>query len=206
MTAHTMPTWVNDIDWNKVEQLLPVVIQHYLNGQVLMLGYMSPDALQQTLTTNKVTFYSRTKQRLWVKGETSGHYLMVDSLCLDCDNDTLLIQARPEGPTCHLGTVSCFNQIDAQSFLGQLENVISQRKANASDGSYTASLFARGTKRIAQKVGEEGVEVALAAVTQDRQNLIDESSDLLYHLLVVLQDQDVSLDEVLSNLYARHQS
>ncbi|GLP96519.1 bifunctional phosphoribosyl-AMP cyclohydrolase/phosphoribosyl-ATP diphosphatase HisIE [Paraferrimonas sedimenticola] len=197
--------WQQDINWKKVDGMIPVIVQHYLTGRVLMLGYMNDEALTKTLDTSKVTFFSRTKQRLWTKGESSGHFLNLDHIVLDCDQDTLLIQARPQGPTCHLGAESCFDANKAQGFLGQLEGVITQRQSDAPESSYTASLFAKGDRRIAQKVGEEGVEVALAAATGDKQNLIDESADLLYHLLVCLRSQDVSLETVLENLHQRHQ-
>jgi phosphoribosyl-ATP pyrophosphohydrolase/phosphoribosyl-AMP cyclohydrolase len=195
------------IQWDKVNGLLPVVVQHHQTQQVLMLGYMTPEALNQTLETQQITFWSRTKSRLWTKGESSGHFLMLKTAALDCDQDTLLIQAEPKGPTCHLGTVSCFNPAPPANnllFLTQLEALLGERKQADPTTSYTASLFAKGTKRIAQKVGEEGVEVALAATVHDREELINESADLLYHLLVLLQDQDVALNDVIKQLQSRH--
>ncbi|WP_163931936.1 bifunctional phosphoribosyl-AMP cyclohydrolase/phosphoribosyl-ATP diphosphatase HisIE [Paraferrimonas sp. SM1919] len=195
---------IDKIDWQKVDGMLPVIVQDNLSAQVLMLGYMNIDALNTTLELGKVTFFSRTKQRLWTKGETSGDFLEVKSMVVDCDNDTLLIQANPVGPTCHLGNVSCFDDIDAQGFLGKLETVIASRQGDDPKSSYTASLFDRGTKRIAQKVGEEGVECALAATVNDTDELVNEASDLMYHLLVLLKAQGLSMQDVLANLEQRH--
>lgn len=198
---------LSKIQWEKVNGLLPVIVQDSQSQAVLMLGYMNLAALTQTLETQQVTFWSRTKARLWTKGESSGHYLKVVDTTLDCDQDTLLIQAEPQGPTCHLGTPSCFNHSTQSSHLGflvQLEQLLHTRKHADPTHSYTASLFAKGTKRIAQKVGEEGVEVALAATVNDKEELINESADLLYHLLVLLQDQGVSLQNVVDQLQSRH--
>jgi phosphoribosyl-ATP pyrophosphohydrolase/phosphoribosyl-AMP cyclohydrolase len=194
------------LDWAKTDGLMPAIIQHAVSGEVLMLGYMSPQALEKTETSGNVTFYSRTKQRLWTKGETSGHFLKVVSIAPDCDNDTLLILANPVGPTCHLGTSSCFGEKTrhAWHFLYQLEQLLAGRKHADPGSSYTAKLYASGTKRIAQKVGEEGVETALAATVNDRTELVDEASDLLYHLLVLLQDQELDLGNVIENLRERH--
>lgn len=194
------------LDWEKVDNLMPVVVQNATSGKVLMLGYMNPEALNATLESNKVTFYSRTKERLWCKGESSGNHLQLVDIAQDCDRDTLLIQAEPVGPTCHLGTESCFP--DSQGFnlefISQLDSVIDQRYREPDEKSYTSSLFARGVGRMAQKVGEEGVEVALAAALDDREELVNESSDLLYHLLVLLRGKDVPLSEVIANLRERH--
>ncbi|QPR27611.1 bifunctional phosphoribosyl-AMP cyclohydrolase/phosphoribosyl-ATP diphosphatase HisIE [Edwardsiella hoshinae] len=193
------------LDWNKVEGMMPAIVQHAASGQVLMLGYMTPEALEQTERSGKVTFYSRSKQRLWTKGETSGHTLNVVSITPDCDRDTLLVLAEPQGPTCHLGTESCFAPARPQwVFLYQLEQLLAARKQADPQSSYTARLYASGTKRIAQKVGEEGVETALAATVQDRDELVNESADLLYHLLVLLQDQRLSLGDVIDCLHQRH--
>lgn len=200
-------TTIRQLDWQKMAGLLPAIVQHAASGKVLMLGYMNLVALEQTINTGKVTFFSRTKQRLWVKGETSGHFLSLINIGFDCDNDSLLILANPSGPTCHTGSESCFNNIDSTfNFLYQLEQIIASRKQAPPESSYTASLFAAGTKRIAQKVGEEGVETALAAVVKDQRELTNEAADLLYHLLVLLQDQDLSLVEVIDILRQRHQS
>ena len=195
------------INWDKVGGLLPAIVQHAQNGEVLMLGYMTPEALEKTLQTRQVTFFSRTKQRLWTKGETSGHILWATRMGLDCDNDTLLILAEPHGATCHLGTDSCFEETAVEPdliFLGKLESILMARKTVDPQTSYTARLYAKVTKRIAQKVGEEGVETALAAVAGDKDELINESADLLYHLMVLLQDQDLQLRDVIRRLRERH--
>ncbi len=185
---------------------MPAIVQHAVSGEVLMLGYMNPQALDKTIESGHVTFFSRTKQRLWTKGETSGHVLNVVSIAPDCDNDTLLVLANPVGPTCHKGTSSCFGDASHQwLFLYQLEQLLAERKTADPASSYTAKLYASGTKRIAQKVGEEGVETALAATVNDRFELTNEASDLMYHLLVLLQDQDLNLTTVIDNLRKRHQ-
>lgn len=196
---------VAQLDWEKVDNLMPVVIQNAISGDVLMLGYMNKEALNITLESGNVTFYSRTKQRLWTKGETSGNFLKLVNIYPDCDNDTLLILANPIGPTCHNGTESCFAPAQSQwGFLYELENLLRERKNASPDSSYTARLYASGTKRIAQKVGEEGVETALAATVNDREELKNEASDLLYHLMVLLQDQSLSLSDVIGCLQERH--
>lgn len=193
------------LDWQKVDNLMPVIIQHYISGEVLMLGYMNQEALAQTLSSGKVTFYSRTKQRLWTKGETSGNFLNVVNISTDCDNDTLLILVNPIGPTCHTGTNSCFKNSKTEwGFLYDLEQLLGSRKQADPNTSYTAKLYHDGTKRIAQKVGEEGVETALAATVKDKEELKNESADLIYHLLVLLQDQNLSLQDVIGILKARH--
>ncbi|ROP62673.1 phosphoribosyl-ATP pyrophosphatase /phosphoribosyl-AMP cyclohydrolase [Enterobacter sp. BIGb0383] len=196
----------SQLDWEKTDGMLPAVVQHAVSGEVLMLGYMDRDALAKTEASGKVTFFSRSKQRLWTKGETSGHFLNVVSITSDCDNDTLLVLADPIGPTCHTGSSSCFGDSSHQwLFLYQLEQLLASRKTADPASSYTAKLYASGTKRIAQKVGEEGVETALAATVNDREELTNEASDLMYHLLVLLQDQDLDLTAVIENLRARHQ-
>lgn len=193
------------LDWEKTDGLMPVIVQHAVSGEVLMLGYMNQDALAKTLESGKVTFFSRTKQRLWTKGETSGHFLNVVRIAPDCDNDTLLVLVNPIGPTCHLGTSSCFGETHHDwHFLFELEQLLASRKTADPASSYTAKLYASGTKRIAQKVGEEGVETALAATVNDRHELTNEASDLMYHLLVLLQDQNLDLSTVIENLRARH--
>ncbi|MFJ5329338.1 bifunctional phosphoribosyl-AMP cyclohydrolase/phosphoribosyl-ATP diphosphatase HisIE [Pectobacterium versatile] len=195
----------NQLDWKKTDGMLPVVVQHAVSGEVLMLGYMNQDALQATEESGKVTFFSRTKQRLWTKGESSGHFLNVVSITPDCDNDTLLILVNPIGPTCHLGTSSCFSPAASDwTFLYQLEQLLAERKHADPDSSYTARLYASGTKRIAQKVGEEGLEAALAATVHDREELTNEAADLMYHLLVLLQDQDLDLATIINRLKARN--
>ncbi|MDE1332036.1 bifunctional phosphoribosyl-AMP cyclohydrolase/phosphoribosyl-ATP diphosphatase HisIE [Vibrio aestuarianus] len=196
------------IDWDKVEGLVPAIVQDFQSSQVLMMGYMNQEALQKTAQTGQVTFFSRTKQRLWTKGETSGNVLQLKNMALDCDNDTLLVKVDPIGPTCHTGTTTCWDadtQEESQMvWLHQLEQLLAARRSADPDSSYTASLYARGTKRISQKVGEEGVEVALAATSGDKAELVCESADLLYHLLVLLQDQGLSLSDVINKLKERH--
>ncbi|NWA39848.1 bifunctional phosphoribosyl-AMP cyclohydrolase/phosphoribosyl-ATP diphosphatase HisIE [Pseudomonas reactans] len=196
---------IAQLDWEKVDNLMPVVVQHAVSGEVLMMGYMNQEALTVTQASGKVTFYSRTKQRLWTKGESSGNFLNLASIYPDCDNDTLLALVNPIGPTCHKGNNSCFHPAATDwGFLFQLEELLASRKNADPESSYTAKLYASGTKRIAQKVGEEGVETALAATVNDRFELTNEASDLVYHLLVLLQDQDLNLSTVIENLRQRH--
>lgn len=200
---------LSQLDWDKGSGLLPAVVQDANSGKVLMLGYMNRDALQTTLEAKKVTFYSRSKQRLWTKGETSGHILELVSVHVDCDQDSLLITANPVGPTCHNGTASCFgdeNFTNAEdyAFLGQLESVITQRISEKPEGSYTARIWEKGVTRMAQKVGEEGVEVALAAVAQDKERLVSESADLLFHLALLLKSRELSLLDAVKELELRH--
>lgn len=196
---------LSELDWHKVDGMMPVVIQHRVSGEVLMHGYMTQPALSETLRTGRVTFFSRSKQRLWTKGESSGHYLQAVSITPDCDNDTLLVLADPLGPTCHRGTTSCFAPTTTEwGFLYQLEQLLAERKFADPDSSYTARLYASGTKRIAQKVGEEGVETALAATVEDHAELTSEAADLLYHLMVLLQDQQLDLSIVIAHLRQRH--
>lgn len=202
-------TLIHSINWAKGQGLIPAIIQHVNTSEVLMLGYMNDTALTQTLETGYVTFWSRSKNRLWTKGKTSGNYLQLKHINLDCDKDTLLIQVDPMGETCHLGTRTCFGDDAYQSdlvFIRQLEHILATRRTADPTTSYTASLYAKGTKRIAQKVGEEGVEVALAATSGDKIELINETSDLIYHLLVLLQDQDLSLHDIANHLKKRHQA
>ncbi|QBH96687.1 bifunctional phosphoribosyl-AMP cyclohydrolase/phosphoribosyl-ATP diphosphatase HisIE [Limnobaculum zhutongyuii] len=195
----------SQLDWEKVDGMMPAIVQHAVSGEVLMLGYMNLEALHATEQSGKVTFFSRTKQRLWTKGESSGNFLNVVSMTPDCDNDSLLILANPVGPTCHNGTSSCFAPAETEwTFLYQLEQLLASRKQADPATSYTAKLYASGTKRIAQKVGEEGVETALAATVNDREELTNEASDLVYHLLVLLQDQDLNLSSVINRLRERH--
>lgn len=191
------------LDWNKGDGLLPVVVQDADTLRVLMLGYANAEALEQTLASGQMTFYSRSKQRLWTKGESSGNVLAVTALRIDCDNDTLLVSARPAGPTCHTGSESCFPQAPG-NFLGKLDAVVREREQARPDGSYTTTLFEQGTRRIAQKVGEEGVETALAGVVQDDAALLGESADLLFHLIVLLRARGLSLDDAVSLLASRH--
>ncbi|BBU98395.1 bifunctional phosphoribosyl-AMP cyclohydrolase/phosphoribosyl-ATP diphosphatase HisIE [Providencia hangzhouensis] len=196
----------SQLAWQKVDNLMPVIVQHAVSGDVLMLGYMTPEALQVTLDSRKVTFFSRTKQRLWTKGETSNHFLNLVDIYPDCDSDTLLALALPDGPTCHNGTQSCFAPAQSDwGFLFELETLLKERKTASPESSYTARLYASGTKRIAQKVGEEGVETALAATVNDRAELTNEAADLMYHLLVLLQDQELDLSTIIKRLKERHQ-
>jgi phosphoribosyl-ATP pyrophosphohydrolase/phosphoribosyl-AMP cyclohydrolase len=205
-TEHkTAPDW-READWAKGGGLLPAIIQHVHTGQVLMLGYMNEEAAEVTVTSGKVTFYSRSKERLWTKGETSGNHLTFCSAMLDCDRDAILVQAIPAGPVCHTGARTCFtDDLPATAgFLGHLDRIIQQRRAEMPDGSYSTSLFAEGSARIAQKVGEEGVELALARMKDDREEIANESADLLYHMLVLLSDADMALADVMEVLRQRH--
>ncbi|MPY24264.1 bifunctional phosphoribosyl-AMP cyclohydrolase/phosphoribosyl-ATP diphosphatase HisIE [Shewanella sp. YLB-07] len=197
-------TLANQLDWDKQAGLIPAVVQNHLSGKVLMLGYMDRAALEKTLASRQVTFYSRSKQRLWTKGEESGNTLDLVAIDKDCDNDSLLVQVIPNGPTCHLERESCWPDGHAHPFIDNLTKLIASRKGDDPKSSYTAHLFERGTKRIAQKVGEEGLETALAAATHDKPELVDEASDLMYHLLVLLEDQDLSMNDITNNLMQRH--
>ena len=200
---------IERIDWDKGAGLVPAIVQDAHSGSVLMLGYMNREALQATLKSGRVVFFSRSKQRLWQKGETSGHSLELRALRLDCDADTLLLSAEPAGPVCHTGTATCFGDEPLAaaarlSFLAQLEQIIAQRVAENPEGSYTARLVQSGVRRVAQKVGEEGLEVALAGCGEDDGALLGECADLLYHLLVLLRARALSLDQVIEVLRARH--
>ncbi|OOF50962.1 bifunctional phosphoribosyl-AMP cyclohydrolase/phosphoribosyl-ATP diphosphatase [Rodentibacter genomosp. 1] len=200
----------NIINWQKINDLLPVIIQHVYTNEVLMLGYMNPEALEKTLNEKRVTFYSRTKQRLWTKGETSGNFLNVVDMSLDCDNDTLLILVNPVGATCHTGEESCFHRFEKQAvenwtWFAKLERDLLARKTADPEHSYTAKLHAKGTKKIAQKVGEEGVETALAAMEKDSEELVSEVADLVYHLTVLLHHQELEWRDVIAKLQERHQ-
>lgn len=189
------PDTIEALAWGKQEGLLPAIVQDAATQRVLMLGYMNREALRITLDTGRVTFFSRSRQRLWTKGETSGNTLDLVSLQADCDSDTLLVQAHPNGPTCHLGATSCFPEAPG-NLLSDLDALIAMRERERPDGSYTTKLFASGVNRIAQKVGEEGVETALAGVAQDDAALLGESADLLYHLLVLLRARGLSFNAV----------
>lgn len=205
MTRASADATTLDIDalaWDKQDGLLPAIVQDADSRRVLMLGYMSREALAKTLDSGQVTFFSRSKGRLWTKGESSGHVLVLVSLEADCDRDTLLVQARPHGPTCHLGTTSCFPSAPGD-VLGELQALIRARHAERPPGSYTTKLFDAGVKRIAQKVGEEGLETALAAVAEEDAPLLGEAADLLYHLIVLLQARGLSLADALAVLAQR---
>ncbi|HKT74917.1 MAG TPA: bifunctional phosphoribosyl-AMP cyclohydrolase/phosphoribosyl-ATP diphosphatase HisIE [Steroidobacteraceae bacterium] len=197
------------LDFAKGGGLLPAIVQHAATGAVLMLGYMNRQALQATLERRRVVFYSRSKQRLWEKGETSGHFLELEGVRMDCDADTLLVTAQPRGPVCHLGTATCFGDEPATraerlGFIAQLESTIARRWVDRPAGSYTSKLFEQGAKRIAQKVGEEGLEVALAAVAEADDKVISESADLIFHLLVLLRSRGLEMSQVAAELAARH--
>lgn len=198
------------LDWERHGGLLPAVVQHACSGKVLMLGYMNAEALERTLTERRVTFYSRSRQRLWTKGQSSGNFLSLVDLAPDCDSDALLVQAEPAGPTCHKGTESCFagagrTSAESLAFLSTLEEIIARRIEDRPDGSYTARLYGEGPGRIAQKLGEEGVELALAAVSRDDDAVLAESADLLYHLLLLLKSRGLSLARAVAELTSRHE-
>jgi phosphoribosyl-ATP pyrophosphohydrolase/phosphoribosyl-AMP cyclohydrolase len=193
-----------NIDFNKTDGLVPVVIQDEQTLEVLMLGYMNQEAYDKTVKENIVTFFSRSKNRLWTKGETSNNFLHVKSIHLDCDNDTLLIKVKPDGPTCHTGERSCFKTDYNQNFILQLEQIIADRYENPKEGSYVNKLRSKGLNKIAQKVGEEGVETVIAALAETETDLINESSDLIFHLLVLLREKGLTLDTIAKNLEQRH--
>ena len=192
------------LDFKKGEGLIPVIIQDEQTLEVLMLGYMNEEAYDKTVSEKKVTFFSRSKNRLWTKGEESGNFLHVKSMQADCDNDTLLIMASPVGPTCHKGTRSCFDTDFNQNFLFQLENIIADRYQNPQEGSYINKLRDKGLNKIAQKVGEEGVETVIAALSETEKDLINEASDLVFHLMVLLKEKNISLKTIARNLESRH--
>ncbi len=197
---------LDEIDWDKGEGLVPAIVQNSDNGQILMLAYMDHSALAHTISSKKVTFFSRSKNRLWTKGETSGNWLDYVSGEMDCDADTILIQARPQGPSCHTGSVTCFNDQTPSNigFLDQLGRLIAERHKTMPKGSYTTSLFTEGKARIAQKVGEEGVELALARMKDDSAELANEAADLLFHMMVLLEDAGLSLADAITVLQDRH--
>lgn len=194
------------IDFSKyTDGLVPAIIQDADTNVVLMLGFMNEAALQKTQELQKVTFYSRSKQRLWTKGEESGNFLALKEIKLDCDNDTILIKVNPVGPVCHTGADTCWNETNSSNdFLSVLENIITNRKNNPSDTSYTASLFAKGINKIAQKVGEEAVEIVIEAKDNNNELFLGEAADLLFHYLILLQAKGFTLDDVLQVLKKRH--
>ena len=197
---------LSSLAWDKMGGLLPAVIQHSRTGEVLMLGYMNREALEASLASGFATFFSRSKGRLWQKGETSGNRLAIHAIFADCDDDALLVKAEPAGPTCHLGTRTCFSGAGGEgiAFLGRLADIVRERAQSGGTESYTAKLLADGPARIAQKVGEEGVEVALAAVTRDREGCVEETADLIYHLTVLMQARGYGWDDVAAKLAERH--
>jgi len=192
------------IDFNKSDGLVPVIIQDEKTLEVLMLGYMNQEAYDKTVNENIVTFYSRSKNRLWTKGETSNNFLHVKSIALDCDNDTLLIKVKADGPTCHTGSRNCFNTGYNQNFILQLEQIVNDRYEHPQEGSYVNKLRSKGLNKIAQKVGEEGVETVIAALAQSETEMIDETSDLIFHLLVLLREKGLTLETIAKNLENRH--
>ncbi|CDS91948.1 fused phosphoribosyl-AMP cyclohydrolase; phosphoribosyl-ATP pyrophosphatase [Sphingobacterium sp. PM2-P1-29] len=193
------------LDFSKSDGLVPVIVQDAQTLEVLMLGYMNEEAWQKTQAEKRVTFFSRSKNRLWTKGEESGNFLEVVGLHIDCDQDTVLIKARPTGPTCHTGSRSCFNTEFNQNFVLELERIIKHRYEFPSDESYVNRLRSKGINKIAQKVGEEAVETVIAALTETEHDFINETSDLLFHLLVLLREKGISLETIAKNLESRHQ-
>ncbi|WP_319230018.1 bifunctional phosphoribosyl-AMP cyclohydrolase/phosphoribosyl-ATP diphosphatase HisIE [Draconibacterium orientale] len=200
-------TDISTIDFNKMDGLIPAIIQDAETQNVLMLGFMNEDALAKTQEIGKVTFFSRTKNRLWTKGEESGNFLNVVSMAIDCDNDTLLIKVNPVGPVCHKGDDTCFEEANTGNdiqFLSYLQDFIDKRKAEMPEGSYTTSLFQKGTRKITQKVGEEAVETIIGAMANDDENFMYEAGDLLYHLVVLLTHKGYRIEDVVRELKKRH--
>ncbi len=195
-------------DFEKGNGLIPAIVQDARSRKVLMLGYMNEAALEATRESGKVTFYSRSKERLWTKGETSGNYLLLQNIEVDCDGDTLLVSAIPEGPTCHTGTDTCFGESndDLHWFIEHLEGIVRDRKNNPSDKSYTSSLFQKGINKVAQKVGEEAVELVIESKDDNEELFVNEAADLLFHYLVLLEAKDIPLQNVLAVLHQRHSS
>ena len=192
-------------DFSKyADKLVPAIIQDNNSGKVLMLGFMNEEAFDKTTNERRVTFFSRSKQRLWTKGETSGHFLDVKEIALDCDNDTLLIKAIPAGPVCHTGADTCFNETNPSFSIEQLEKIIADRKNNPSDASYTSSLLKKGVNKVAQKVGEEAVELVIESKDDDKEKFLAEAADLLFHYLVLIQLKDFELKDVVKVLAERH--
>lgn len=197
---------IGELAWDKMDGMLPAIVQDRRSGRVLMLGYMNRDALEATIDSGSATFFSRSRQRLWRKGETSGNALEVHAVTSDCDGDALLVIAEPRGPTCHEGTRSCFGDswVKGPGWLADLSAVVAERASSGDESSYTRRLLEGGIERVAQKIGEEGVEVALAAVTRDDQGCAEEVADLLYHLAVLLQSRGMEWQQVIDLLRSRH--
>ena len=193
-----------NINFEKNDGLVPVIVQNTNTLQVLMLGYMNKEALEKTRAEGKVTFFSRSKNRLWTKGEISGNYLIVSEILEDCDNDTVLIKAIPQGPTCHTGFTSCFAEETSKGFLYELENVIEQRISENTENSYTSRLFNRGVNKVAQKVGEEAVELVIEAKDNNIDLFKNEAADLLYHFLILLKIKELKLEDIEQVLKERH--
>ncbi|MCB0490366.1 MAG: bifunctional phosphoribosyl-AMP cyclohydrolase/phosphoribosyl-ATP diphosphatase HisIE [Cyclobacteriaceae bacterium] len=196
---------ITSIQFDKATGLVPGIVQDKDTGKVLMLGYLNQEALLKTLEDKRVTFYSRSKKRLWTKGETSRNYLEVDEILLDCDQDALLIKVHPLGPVCHTGTDTCFNESNSEFSLNKLEEVIRERINNPVEGSYTAKLLKEGINKIAQKVGEEAVELVIESKDENKERLLNEAADLMYHYLLLLAAKDSSLKEVVNVLQQRHE-
>jgi len=197
---------LSQINFTKGDGLVPVVVQDAYTHVVLMLGYMNAEAVSQTLEKGKVTFFSRSKNRLWTKGEESGNFLNLKELLIDCDNDTILAKAEPKGPTCHTGADTCFNESNAQrtGFIDYLRAVIAARKGTNPEESYTAKLFVKGINKVAQKVGEEAVELVIEAKDDNRDLFVGEAADLLFHYLVLLEAKEIPLEEIIGELESRH--
>jgi phosphoribosyl-ATP pyrophosphohydrolase/phosphoribosyl-AMP cyclohydrolase len=195
------------IDFEKLNGLIPAVVQDNQTQKVLMVGFMNADAVNKTMESGQVTFFSRTKNRLWTKGEESGNFLNVVSVLIDCDNDTLLVKANPLGPVCHTGADTCFEENNLKGdiqFLSYLQDLIDQRKREMPEGSYTTSLFTKGTRKITQKVGEEAVETIIGAMANDDENFLYESADLIYHLMVLLTHKGFRIEDIAAELKSRH--
>lgn len=196
---------ISKLNFKKLNGLIPAIVVDYSTDKILMLGFMNEEALRKTIELNKVTFFSRSKNRLWTKGETSGNFLLTKNIISDCDDDSIIVYAEPQGPTCHSGNYSCFEiENDEINFLGRLNDLIYDRKKNLPEGSYTSELFNSGSDRIIQKVGEEAVEVLIAVKNKSRKEIVYESADLLYHLMVMLADNDIKLSDVVDELKSRH--
>jgi len=195
-----------NIDFSKMNGLVPAIVQDAISGKVLMQGFMNEEALAKTQETGKVTFFSRSKNRLWTKGETSGNFMELVSMAVDCDGDAILVKANPQGPVCHTGSDTCWNEENSSKtgFIDQLRAIIKDRKNNPSDQSYTASLFAKGINKVAQKVGEEAVEIVIEAKDDNKELFLGEAADLLFHYLVLLEAKGYELDEVMKVLIERH--
>jgi len=195
-----------NVDFNKMNGLVPAIVQDAMTGKILMQGYMNEEALEKTKETGKVTFFSRSKNRLWTKGETSGNFMELVNILVDCDGDAFLIKANPKGPVCHTGADTCFAEINGSKtgFIDQLRAIIKDRKNNPSEKSYTASLFAKGINKIAQKVGEEAVEIVIEAKDNNKELFLGEAADLLFHYLILIEAKGYELDEVMQVLIDRH--
>ncbi|RAI92137.1 bifunctional phosphoribosyl-AMP cyclohydrolase/phosphoribosyl-ATP diphosphatase HisIE [Algoriphagus yeomjeoni] len=196
-----------NIDFKKMDGLIPAIVQDAISGKVLMQGYMNEEAVEKTQESGMVTFFSRSKNRLWTKGETSGNFMELVSIAVDCDGDSILLKANPRGPVCHTGADTCFDEVNSSKtgFIDQLRAIIKDRKNNPTDTSYTASLFAKGINKVAQKVGEEAVEIVIEAKDDNKELFMGEAADLLYHYLVLLEAKGYELDEVMDVLIDRHQ-